>query len=102
MSFSDELEPCLQKLVRDEEISLIRKMAEFPSLIQEIVSEREPHRLTYYLLDVAGSFHRYYNKRRVITKDKLLSQGRLCLSLGVKTVIKNGLTLMGLSAPEAM
>jgi arginyl-tRNA synthetase len=102
IGLSDDPGPCLQKLVRDEEIGLIRKMAEFPSLIEEIVSEREPHRLTYYLLDLAGSFHRYYNKRRVITKDRALSQARLCLSLGVKTVIKNGLTLMGLSAPEEM
>ena len=94
--------PILQRLVLDEEISLIRKIAEFPSLIQEIACAIEPHRLTYYLTELAGSFHRYYNKHRIITDDKTLSQARLFLSLGVKIVIKNGLSLLGISAPEKM
>lgn len=94
--------PILQRLVLDEEISLIRKMAEFPSLIQEIACAIEPHRLTYYLTELAGSFHRYYNKHRIITDDKTLSQARLFLSLGVEIVIKNGLSLLGISAPEKM
>jgi len=94
--------PCLEKLVLDEEIALIRKMSEFPSLIEEIASTSEPHRLTYYLIELAGSFHRYYNKHRVISNDRALSQARLCLSLGVKILIKNGLNLLGLSAPEIM
>jgi len=94
--------PTLQRLVLDEEISLIRKMAEFPSLIQEIACAIEPHRLTYYLTELAGSFHRYYNKHRIITDDKTLSQARLFLSLGVKIVIKNGLSLLGISTPEKM
>jgi len=89
-------------LVLDEEIALIRKMAEFPSLIEEIVRELAPHRLTYYLAEIAGNFHRYYNRHRIIGKDKRLSQARLLLSLGVKIVIKNGLSLLGLSAPEMM
>ena len=94
--------PILQRLVLDEEISLIRKIAEFPSLIQEIACAIEPHRLTYYLTELAGSFHRYYNKHRIITDDKTLSQARLFLSLGVKIVINNGLSLLGISAPEKM
>ena len=94
--------PILQRLVLDEEVSLIRKMAEFPSLIQEIACAIEPHRLTYYLTELAGSFHRYYNKHRIITDDKTLSQARLFLSLGVKIVINNGLSLLGISAPEKM
>ena len=94
--------PCLEKLVLDEEIALIRNMSEFPSLIEEIASALQPHRLTYYLIELAGSFHRYYNKHRVISNDRALSQARLCLSLGVKILIKNGLNLLGLSAPEKM
>jgi len=91
-----------ERLVLEEEISLIRKMAEFPSLIKEIARELTPHRLTYYLAELAGVFHRYYNRHRIISKDKTLSQARLFLSLGVKIVVKNGLSLLGLSAPEMM
>jgi len=94
--------PTLQRLALDEEISLIRKMAEFPSLIQEIACALEPHRLTYYLTELAGSFHRYYNRHRIITDDRTLSQARLFLSSGVRIVIKNGLSLLGVSAPEKM
>jgi arginyl-tRNA synthetase len=92
----------LARLVLDEEIALIRKMAEFPSLIEEAVTALEPHRLTYYLTELASGFHRYYNHHRIITKNKGLSQARLLLSLAVKIVIKNGLNLLGVSAPEAM
>jgi arginyl-tRNA synthetase len=102
MNLPEDPGPCLEKLVLDEEIALIRKMSEFPSLIEEIASASEPHRLTYYLIELAGSFHRYYNKHRVISNDRALSQARLCLSLGVKILIKNGLNLLGLSAPEIM
>ncbi len=94
--------PILQRLVLDEEIALVRKMAEFPSLIEEIARDLGPHRLTYYLTELAGSFHRYYNRHRVISDDKILSQARLFLSLGVKILIKNGLSLLGVTAPEAM
>ncbi len=92
----------LQRLVLDEEIDLIRKIAEFPSLIEEIAHDLGPHRLTYYLPELASSFHSYYNKHRIVTDDRALSQARLFLCLGVKIVLKNGLNLLGVSAPEAM
>ena len=92
----------LQRLVLDEEIDLIRKIAEFPSLIDEVADDLGPHRLTYYLPELASSFHSYYNKHRIVTDDRALSQARLFLCLGVKIVLKNGLNLLGVSAPEAM
>ena len=94
--------PVLQRLVLDEEVALIRKIAEFPSLIEEIVRDLGPHRLTYYLVELASNFHSYYNRHRIVTDDRALSQARLFLSLGVKVVIKNGLNLLGVSAPEVM
>ena len=94
--------PVLQRLVLDEEIALIRKIAEFPSLIEEIVRDLGPHRLTYYLVELASSFHSYYNRHRIVTDDRALSQARLFLSLGVKAVVKNGLNCLGVSAPEVM
>ena len=92
----------LQRLVLDEEIALIRKMAEFPSLIEEIAGDLGPHRLTYYLTELAGSFHRYYNRHRIVSDDRTLTQARLFLSLGIRILIKNGLRLLGVSAPEVM
>ncbi|RLB26351.1 MAG: arginine--tRNA ligase [Deltaproteobacteria bacterium] len=92
----------LQRLVLDEEVALIRKMAEFPSLIEEIAGDLGPHRLTYYLTELAGSFHRYYNRHRIVSDDRTLTQARLFLSLGIRILIKNGLRLLGVSAPEVM
>jgi len=92
----------LQRLVLDEEIGLIRKIAEFPSLIEEIAGDLGPHRLTYYLTELASSFHRYYNRHRIVSDDRTLSQARLFLSLGIKILVKNGLSLLGVSAPEVM
>lgn len=100
---------CLSKrLVLEEELALIRAMAGFPSLLKEICVSLEPHRLTYYLTDLAALFHRYFNlgtrisDHRIITRDKALSQARLFLAEGVKTVIANGLKLLGIEAPEKM
>ena len=98
----EEPDSVLQRLVLDEEIALIRKMAEFPSIIEEIAGDFGPHRLTYYLTELAGGFHRYYNRHRIVSNDRTLSQARLFLSLGVKILVKNGLSLLGVSAPEVM
>jgi arginyl-tRNA synthetase len=98
----DDPGPLIERLVLDEEAALIRKIAEFPSLVEEAAAALEPHRLTYYLTEVAGAFHRYYNRHRIITKNKDTSKARLILALAVKIVLKNGLDLLGVSAPEAM
>ena len=62
----------------------------------------EPHRITYYLMNLAAAFHRYYNKHRVLVDEPLLRCGRLKLVLAVQKVIRNGLTLLGVSAPSKM
>ncbi|PLX54100.1 MAG: arginine--tRNA ligase, partial [Desulfobacteraceae bacterium] len=56
----------------------------------------------FYLMDLASSFHAYYNKHRVLSDDPILSKGRLYLVLAVRKVIRNGLALLGVSAPEKM
>ncbi|MBL7203606.1 MAG: arginine--tRNA ligase [Desulfobacteraceae bacterium] len=97
-----------KRLVLEEELALIRAMAGFPSLLKEICVALEPHRLTYYLTDLAALFHRYFNlgtkisDHRIITRDKALSQARLFLAEGIRTVIANGLNLLGIEAPEKM
>ncbi len=108
ISLPDRREGLLERLVLDEEMELIRIMAGFPALLEDIISTLEPHRLTYYLTDLAASFHKYFNigtktsRHRVITPDRKLSQARLFLSEAVRVVIANGLKLLGISTPEKM
>jgi len=89
-------------LTAPEEMSLIKAMDRFPETVAAAAEMLEPHRVTYYLMDLASLFHAYYNKHRVLTDDTRLSRGRLCLVLAVRQVIRNGLTLLGVSAPEKM
>jgi len=98
----------LNRLTLNEEMVLIRLMAEFPSLLEDICKTFEPHRLTYYLTELASSFHRYFNlgtkipEHRIVCKDKALSQARLFLAEAVRIILYNGLKLLGISAPERM
>ena len=62
---------------------------------------REPHRLAYYLSELAGLYHPYYKSRRVITEDGALTLARLGLAAAVGQVVRNGLDLLGVSAPES-
>ncbi|MEA3231864.1 MAG: arginine--tRNA ligase [Thermodesulfobacteriota bacterium] len=85
-----------------EEIGLIKRMDHFPEVILRSAEEMTPHRIAFYLIDLAAAFHAYYNKHRVLTDDPILARGRLYLVAAVKKVIRNGLTLLGVSAPERM
>ncbi len=108
ISLPDRPDGLLEHLMLDEEMALIRTMAEFPSVLENIFRTREPHRLTYYLTDLAASFHRYFNlgtktpDHRIVTYKKNLSQARLFLADAIRVVIANGLRLLGVSAPEKM
>jgi arginyl-tRNA synthetase len=101
----DELEwdeAAIAMLQEPEEINLIKAMTRYPEVVEDSATYMEPHRITFYLMDLASSFHAYYNKHRVLSDDPLLSKGRLYLVLAVRKVIRNGLTLLGVSAPEKM
>jgi arginyl-tRNA synthetase len=98
----------LDNLLLDEEMVLIRAMAQFPSLLEEMARKYEPHRLTYYLTNLASLFHKYFNlgtkepEKRIVGVDPSRSEARLFLARAVKTVLCNGLNLLGISAPERM
>jgi len=98
----------LNRLILDEEMGLIRLMARFPSLLEDICRTLEPHRLTYYLTELASSFHKYFNlgtkipENRIVNKDPNLSQARLFLAEAIRIVLKNGLKLLGVNAPDRM
>ena len=85
-----------------EEIQLIKTMARYPEIVRCSAEYMEPHRITYFLMNLASAFHAYYNKHRVLTDDAELTLGRLYLVLAVKKTIRNGLSLLGVSAPEKM
>ena len=98
----------LGRLALEEEMALIRLMADFPSLLEDIARTLEPHRLTYYLGELASLFHRYFNlgtkepEKRIVGEDRALSQARMCLIQGLRIVLSNGLRLLGIHAPERM
>lgn len=89
-------------LKEPEEINLLKTIARYPDVLKNSAIFMEPHRITFYLMELAACFHAYYNKHRVLSDDPLLSRGRLYMVLAVQKVIRNGLTLLGVSAPERM
>jgi len=85
-----------------EEIRLIKHLARYPETIVSSAEYMEPHRMAFYLMDLAADFHAYYNKHRVLTEDPAMTAGRLYLIFAVQKVIRNGLTILGVSAPDSM
>lgn len=92
----------IQMLREPEEIRLIKTMARYPEVIKSSAEYMEPHRVTFFLRSLASEFHSYYNKHRVLVDDQTLCRGRLYLVSALKKLIHNGLTLLGVSAPERM
>lgn len=95
----------LAALVLLEEIEIVRKMGEFPEVVFMATESREPHHLPYYLRELAGLWNAYLQdgkRHRILGEDEGLSLARVALAKGVQTVIKNGLALLGMDAPERM
>ena len=93
----------LKRLTEPMEHELIRKLAEFPSAVLLSAEAREAHRIVHYLYELAGIFHPYYNQHRVLDPaDMEKTDARLILIQSVQSVLKNGLTLLGISAPTSM
>ncbi|MCX7615772.1 MAG: DALR anticodon-binding domain-containing protein, partial [Clostridiales bacterium] len=90
------------ELFNDDEIRLIKKILLYPMIFEFAVLMREPHRITFYLQELAGEFHSYYHKYRVINEDKVLTETRLCLCKALILVLKHGLRMLGVKAPEKM
>ncbi len=85
-----------------EEIALVKTLLTFPEVVESAASTLEPHRLTFYLNDLAGQFHSYYNKNKVLTEDRSQSTARLFLVKSIRTIFANALGVLGVSAPERM
>lgn len=109
-SFSNDiLTPHLHRLIDDNEIFLIRKLSEYPRIIEQAVVHKEPHRLAFYLYDLASCFHTHWNKgsenlnlRFIQPNDKELSFARLGLIQAVINILSSGLSIIGVEAPIEM
>ncbi|MFV1883901.1 MAG: arginine--tRNA ligase [Balneola sp.] len=99
-SFSGEA--ALNLLKEDAETSLIKTLFKFPAAIQSAADAREPHRLINYLNDVASAFTTFYHDCRIMGTEKELAQARVQLAKTTAQVLRNGLTILGISAPERM
>jgi arginyl-tRNA synthetase len=89
-------------LTLKEEITIIKGILHFHDVMEGSARSLEPHRITFYLLDLVGKFHSYYNKTRVLGNDKQLTLARLLLLKMLQEVIRSGLEILGVSAPEKM
>ncbi|UNF52894.1 arginine--tRNA ligase [Bartonella krasnovii] len=105
----DTLIPHLHRLTDDNEILLIRKLSEYPRIIEQAVIHKEPHRLAFYLYDLASCFHTHWNKgseslnlRFIQPNDKELSFARLGLIQAVINILSSGLSIIGVEAPIEM
>ncbi|SUZ81642.1 uncharacterized protein METZ01_LOCUS34496 [marine metagenome] len=90
------------QLTHEDELNLIRHMVHFPELIETAHDTLEPQNIANYLQELAARFHRFYGQCRVITKNKELSKARLGLVSAVKIILGNGLSILGITAPERM
>jgi arginyl-tRNA synthetase len=89
-------------LSQAEEFELAKRLGYFPEVLIQAARSLEPYRVVEYLRDLAAAFHKYYTLHRVVSEEKELTKARLLLAEGVRTVLANGLGLLGVSAPEKM
>ena len=99
---SDEEAYDVSLLVHPAEIKLLKRLEQFPSNVENALDSLEPQTIANYLHDTANQFHKFYSECRVVTEDLPLSLARLALVKGTRTVLSNGLSLLGLTAPERM
>jgi arginyl-tRNA synthetase len=95
-----DIDPTL--LQEAEEINLIKIMARYPEMIEGAARTLEPHRITFYLNELAGIFHSYYNKNKVISDNEKLTAARLFLMRTIHIILQNALKILGVNAPEKM
>ena len=99
---ADLLQVDLSPLTAPREASLLAKLAEYPEMLQKALEELGPHQVAFYLRDLAGELHSYYNAERVLVDDVALKMARLALMHATRQVLRNGLALIGVSAPMRM
>ncbi|WP_398312203.1 arginine--tRNA ligase [Zoogloea sp.] len=99
---ADLTEADLTRLDNERELALCARLTAFPEIVQNAAADYAPHQIAFYLKDLAGEFHSYYNAERMLVDDEGLKLARLALAAAVRHVIRNGLRLLGVSAPDSM
>ncbi|MCS3828059.1 arginyl-tRNA synthetase [Salinibacter ruber] len=102
VDFSHDEDADLTLLTHEDEIALIKELLRFPQELQNAADARAPHFVPNYLRDVATAFSQFYDNCRIIGEEQELASARMRLALAAKTVLKNGLTVLGISAPRQM
>jgi arginyl-tRNA synthetase len=92
----------LSRLTLAEELAMAKQLARYPETVVGAAQSCEPHRIVYYLQELAAQFHSYYNKQRVLVEDAATTSARLYLVNGVRIVLANALSLLGVDAPQRM
>jgi arginyl-tRNA synthetase len=92
----------LGPLTTTHELALLQRLAEFPQTVETAALELAPHTIAYYLKDLAGDLHSYYNAQQFLVEDEAVKHARLALVYATRFVLQNGLQLLGVSAPEKM
>ena len=90
------------ELFNEEEIRIIKKLLLYPMMFKNAAIAHEPHRITFYLQEIAGIFHPYYHKHRVVSEDLEITKARLALCRAIQIVLRHGLKILGVKAPERM
>ena len=99
---SNLAEANLSLLTEEVEKDILRELSRYKGVIESAATQYEPHQLAYYLRDLATQFHSYYNACTFILEDQDLTQARLSLILAAKQILRNGLSILGVGAPESM
>jgi len=89
-------------LSADPELALIARLMQYPEEVKDAALELAPHAITFYLRELAAEFHSYYNSTRILVEDEKVKLARLALACAVRQVLRNGLALLGVSAPQKM
>ena len=92
----------LSPLGAPRELALLQRLAAYPELLATATEELAPHQLCFYLKDLAADFHAFYNAERVLVDEAPTREARLALLLAARQVLRNGLALLGVGAPERM
>ena len=86
----------------EAEVDLAKRLSQYPTTLMNSAEQLEPHTMTHFLRDLASEFHTYYNANKMLVDDQNVRDARITLSLAVQQVLKNGLNLLGVNAPESM
>jgi|WetSurMetagenome_2_1015567.scaffolds.fasta_scaffold00115_32 arginyl-tRNA synthetase len=89
-------------LFNEEEMRIVKKLLSYPMILRGAAMALEPHRITFYLQELAGLFHPYYHKFKVVTDDAELTNARLALCRAIMIVLRHGMKILGVNAPEKM